>query len=445
MLNSFKKLLSFQADQRGHVGITFGMIFVPAIMFVGGAIDFGIAYKSQQKVQSAADAAVLAAVATPQGTSNEARQQLATAVFNANVSELGGVAATATANGTSVTLTANGSIQTSFLKIANIDTLRIGGSSGANVSSTTTTVATEGGKACLLALDPSATNGFKSQGTPNVDYTGCWAHTNSTSAAAVDGGGSAVVVGQGTSAVGGVSSEALSVYTPAPVGNQQVIPDPFATVSAYVTPYSSYRSTFVAPSISTTCKASNLDLKKGTFSLEPGRYCGGINIQAHAKVTFAPGEYIIDNGEFNVQSGSSVSGSDVLFYFSGAAARFTIIGGGAVNLKGRTTGPSDKQGFLFIAHPNAWRGLTSNIQGGGTFNMEGMIYTPTQNILITGNGDANQGSNMFGIVAKSFEFRGNGIYRFKPWNSASNMPNILPTRQTTTTTTVSTPALTVSN
>lgn len=442
MLTNIRKL---RKDERGHVAITFGMIFVPAIMFVGGAIDFGIAYKAKQRVQAAADAAVLAAVSMPQGSSNQAREAVASSIFTANIGTELSITPNAVANGTSVSVTATGAVFTSFLKIANIDAITISGRSNGAVSSGSTTTTVEGGKVCLLALDPSATNGFKSQGTPNVDYTGCWAHTNATSAEAVDGGGSAVVVGQGTSAVGGVTTAAMSVYTPAPIGSQAVVPDPFATVSAYVTPYSSYTPTFTPPSIPSTCKASNLNLKKGTFVLEPGRYCGGINLQAHATVTLEPGVYIVDNGEFNVQSGASITGTDVLFYFHGAAARFTVIGGGTVNLKGRTSGDNDKKGFLFIAHPNAWRGLTSNIQGGGTFNMEGVIYTPTQNILVTGNGDANQGSNMFAIVAKSFEFRGNGIFRYKPWSSASNMPNILPNRVTTTTITVTTPVLSSAN
>jgi hypothetical protein len=244
---------------------------------------------------------------------------------------------------------------------------------------------------------------------------------------AIAGGGNAVVTGDGTSAVGGVSSSASGVYTPAAVGAASVVDDPFATVGAYVTPTSSYAPTFTPPVIPNVCKASSLDLKKGTFDLEPGRYCGGINLQAQAIVTFAPGVYIVDNGVFNVQSGASITGSNVLFYFSGAAAKMTVIGGGSVNLKGRTTGNS-YPGFLFIAHPDAARGQTSNIQGGGTFKMEGMLYMPTQNILVTGNGTANTTSNFFAMVAKSFEFKGNGIFNYKPHTAASGMPDIMPVK-----------------
>ena len=437
-------------DRRGNVAITFGLMIIPAVMFVGGAIDFGRAYQTKQKIQAATDSAVLAAAAMPSGTSSQDRQTRAQSLLSANTAGIAGITPTVTVNGNTISVQAIAAQPTSFLKIARIDSLSVSARASGSVAyasttqTTTTQTTVNGGYACLLALDPSAANGMISQGTPNVDYTGCWAHTNSTSASAIAGGGSAVVTGAGHSAVGGVSSTALGVYTPTPVGNQAVIPDPFATVSAYATPTSSYQSTFTPPSIPDTCKASSLNLKKGTFEIEGGRYCGGINIQAGATVNFKPGVYIVDNGQLNIQSGATVTGSDVLFYLYGTASGFQMIGGGqgSINLKGRTSGSSDLKGFLLIAHPNAWRGLTSNIQGGSSFTMEGMIYAPTQNIIITGNGDSNASSNMFAMVAKSFEFRGNGLFRFKPWSSSSTLPNILPARTTTvdvqTETTVST-------
>lgn len=445
MAKKLSRIATFNNDKRGNVAITFGLTIIPAVMMVGGAIDFGQAYKTKHRIQNAADAAVLAGTAMPAGTTTQARRSQALSVFTANLNGISGVTpvVTVSTDGKTVSIQANGSVNTSFLKLAHLDTLNVGGAASSTVVYTTTTSTStetttgEIGRACLLALDPNATNGLISQGTPNVNYAGCWAHTNSASASAIAGGGSASVVGAGHSAVGGVTSNATGVYSPAAVGGAAVIADPFATVGAYVIPYSSYTPTFTPPAIPSDCKASNLSLKRNEFTLQPGRYCGGINIQAGATVTFEPGVYIIDNGEFNVQSGSTVTGTNVLFYYSGAAARFTIIGGGSVNLKGRQNG-SSYAGFVFIAHPNAWRGLTSNIQGGGTFNMEGMVYAPTQNVLITGNGTANTSSNFFALVAKSFEFRGNGIFNYKNWNSASNMPNIMPVKTAPVTTTVTT-------
>lgn len=424
-----KTLNRLSQDSRGSVGILFSLTSVSALVLAGGAMDFGSAYSTRNKIQRAADAGALAGAGlqAASGMSSaaveQARTTLATNVFKAN---LNGAVATpvVTVAGSDVSVAAVKAVNTSFLKIMQIDVINVSAISNASVAYTTPS--TGGGKVCLLALDPDATNGLKSQGTPHVNLANCWGHTNSTKTAAIDGGGSAVVTGAGFSAVGGVTSSANGVYAPHPTGGASVVNDPFATVGAYALP-AVYQPTFTPPTISSVCKASNLSLKKGTFTLEPGRYCGGINLQAGATVSLLPGAYIIDNGIFNVQSGSSISGTNVLFYFSGAAARMTIIGGGTVNLKGRQTG-SSYAGFLFIQHPDAWRGLTSNIQGGGTFNMEGMVYMPTQNILITGNGDSNGSSNFFAIIAKSFEFRGNGIFNMKTYNSASNMPDIFPTK-----------------
>lgn len=410
------KINQFHKDERGQVAVAFGLAVTPLLLLVGSAVDISRATSAQESIQRAADASVLAALSMPADASAGERQARAENTFHANFKN-GTATPSVSASETSVSLTVTYNMPTTVLRIAQIDSLAVYGESRGDAN------VTESNRACLLALDPNAVNGFKSQGTPNVDYTGCWAHTNSTSGAAVDGGGSAVVTGDGTSAVGGATAAANAVYTPVPSTNAAKVDDPFAYVGAYES--AAYSPKFTPPTISSTCKASNLNLKKGNFTLQPGRYCGGINLQAQANVTFDPGVYIIDNGIFNTQSGSSVQGSNVLFYFSGANARMTIIGGGTVNLKGRQSG-SSHEGFLFIAHPNAWRDGTSNIQGGGTFNMEGMVYMPTQNMLITGNGDSNANSHFFSIVAKSFEFRGNGIFRYKPHDSSSNMPDIMP-------------------
>lgn len=411
---------AFKSDQRGNVGIIFGAALTPMVMFVGGAIDLGQAIAAQGQMQRASDAAVLAAAAMSPDTAAADRMERAEQVFKANTLKLANVKTDISIGEASATIKASYNMPTHFLKIAHVENVNV------TVSASASGNLDDMGRACILALDPVAEYGLKSQGTPNIDYTGCWAHTNSNSKTAIDGGGSATVVGEGHSAVGSVTTAAKSVYSPLPIANSGIVADPYAKVGAYETPYSSYTPTFTPPSVTQTCKANNLNLKKGTFTLSPGRYCGGIHMQAQAKVTFEQGIYVIDNGDFTTQSGASITGSNVMFYFNGTGATATIIGGGTVNLKGRQSGNS-YEGFLFIQNPSAARGDTSNIQGGGTFNLEGVIYMPTQNMLITGNGDANASSNFFSIVAKSFEFRGNGIFRLKPHNSASNMPDIMPT------------------
>src|SRR5690606_23674331 len=52
---------SLIGDERGSVAIQFGMIFVPLLGIAGIAADYGRALHTRQEMQSAADAAALAA------------------------------------------------------------------------------------------------------------------------------------------------------------------------------------------------------------------------------------------------------------------------------------------------------------------------------------------------------------------------------------------------
>lgn len=457
----FARLTSaLRCDERGQVMLTFGLSIIPCVMFVGGAIDFGNAYSARQKIQRAADAGVLAAVSMGYGTPEQDRKDMATNVFNSNVAGIGGIASTTSIDGNVVTLAAVAAYPTAFLKIAHIDSLNISGSAAGTVSynsttSTTTTETAASAKVCILALDPgNDVKGIAAQGTPTINYANCWAHTNSTmvggspSSGAIQGGGSGTVTGAGHGAVGGLSTNVVGVYSPAAVGNQAVIADPFATNAggAYATS-GTYTTSFTAPAIPSSCTGgTGLKLQKGTFTIYPGKYCNNLSIMAGATVNMMPGDYIIENGAFDVQSGATLTGNGVTLYFNQTNfshnkydTYFQVIGGGTVNLVARSTGwttaENSRKGFLIIMHPNANKDGTSRIQGGGILKMEGMVYAPRQNIKITGNGDtqaaSNANSDMFALVAKSFEFDGNGVFNLKKKGATTSLPDIVPTKQTT--------------
>ena len=419
--------LRLARDERGNVAVMFGLMAVPLMLFVGGAVDFGTAMREQSKLQSAADAAALSAASEINAT-NEARISKGEAIFAANNTSQSAadVQPDISVTSSNVTVTAETHIPTSFLTIMHIDDLEIKAHSTAKWRSTATTTESNGQKICLLALDPQSNDGIHIQGNNEVNYQDCWGYTNSVKPTAINAVGSvATALGAGHCAVGGYVGEHNN-FSPAPKTSCPTVADPFARVGAYELT-ASYSPTFTPPAVPATCKSQNLNLKKGTYTLDPGRYCGGMNFQAHAAVTLNPGIYIIDDGLFNVQSGASVTGTNVIFYFRGANARMTMIGGGTVNLKGRSSG-SSYEGFLFIAHPDAWRGLESNIQGGGTFNLEGLLYMPTQRIEVAGYGDVNNSSRYFGMVAKDFYFRGNGKFTLKKYGGdttlADKMPNL---------------------
>lgn len=417
MIKKLRPLLSSTAaDERGNVAIQFAALVIPAVMLIGGSVDVGRAFQAKMELQSAVDAAALAGASMVDAT-NAARIDAAQKVFLANTATLTTAEAQVSVNNGVVSLTATGSVSNSFLQIMNLAKFDLDATSAAKNGYEVSPGSTNLGKACLIALDPSSDDGLHIQGDNDLKFEECWSYVNSTKPTAINANGSqATAVGEGHCAVGGLDIPHNN-YSPAPRAQCVPIADPFATVSAY-DPAQAYQSTFTAPTIPSSCKSDKLNLKKGTFTLEPGRYCGGINMQAQAKVTLQPGIYFIDNGTLNVQSGASLQGENVLIYLTGANAKIQLIGGGTVNLKGRQVG-SSYTSFLVIQHPTANRNGISNIQGGGSFNLEGVVYMPTQQIEVAGNGDINGTSRYFGMIAKDFYFRGNGKFYLKTKEGAS--------------------------
>ncbi len=415
---------TFKRNERGNVAIIFAMAMVPVALLSGGTVDYGRTLNQRAKLQAAAEAAAFAA-AMPTELSEDERKEIARKTFVGNVtnSSLANVSPVVTVDGNKVKVDASTKVQTPFLNLAHIPSLDIAGIAEVEGGDVVSNDAP--GKICLLALDPQSDDGIHLQGGNEVKYPDCWAHTNSTKSTAINAvGDRAKAEGAGHCAVGGYT-QTHDTFSPRPTAGCREVKDPFANVGAYGN--QTYSPTFTPPTLAVTCKASNLNLKKGAFTLDPGRYCGGINVQAGARVTFNPGIYYIDNGEFNVQSGASATGSNVMFYLAGPASRMQLIGGGTVDLKGRSKSAS-YQGFLVIQHPDANRGGESNIQGGGTFKIQGVVYMPTQRIEVSGNGDVNNtGIDVFGMVAKDFYFRGNGVFNAKKHSGAGVLPDIMPT------------------
>ncbi len=408
------------ADPGGNAGIIFGLLAVPIVALGGSGFDIGRAIIAEHQMQSSADAAVLAGASLPQSATTQQRTEAALKVFNANIGD-SEIIPKIVVNQSTVALKVGQKVPTSFLKLAHVDEIEVSAESSATARYANPK---SSNKVCLLALDPASKVGIHIQGANKISYLKCWAHTNSGEDKAINANGSnAKAIGDGHCAVGNYNVDHDN-FSPMPTAGCREIEDPFATVGAYEK-VKIYQPKFSPPPIPNHCKHRNLVLNGGVFVLEPGKYCGGINIQAHATVMFKEGIFVVDDGLFKVQSGSHVHGTNVLFYFRGPNARMTIIGGGLVNLAGRRTGFSH-EGFLFISHPDAWRGGEWNIRGGGAFKLEGMLYAPTNRIEVAGNGHVNGNSKYFGMVAKDFYFRGNGEFHLKVHDGVSQVPDIMP-------------------
>jgi len=179
-----------------------------------------------------------------------------------------------------------------------------------------------------------------------------------------------------------------------------------------------------------SCDFTNTRVKKqdGAVALSPGVYCGGIDVQTQATVSFASGLCIIKDGELTFSSGSAVTGDGVTFYFTGAHTVLTVISSATVDLSAPTSGPYE--GFVFIQDPtsNPYQstGKTNEIQGGGSIQIVGTIYLPTQPITISGNGEFGINSPMMPIIADTILVTGSGAKTIQLDQSAANMWQQLP-------------------
>lgn len=118
---SFRTLLSNLARNRaGNIAMFFGFAALPAMMAVGGAVDFMNASRTKARLQGAADAAAMAAMAT-RGQSNTEREAVATNIFNQNVNAFHstqGATASVTVSRGVATVTSTYNMPTAMLKIA---------------------------------------------------------------------------------------------------------------------------------------------------------------------------------------------------------------------------------------------------------------------------------------------------------------------------------------
>ncbi|HUS97259.1 MAG TPA: TadE/TadG family type IV pilus assembly protein [Hyphomicrobiaceae bacterium] len=323
---------NFAKDTRGATAILFALVAVPAITFVGAAIDYGQALSAKTRLQAATDVAVAAGAGLP-ATANQNRSQAALAVFNSNMTGANFAATTPViqASNSGVTVTASATVPTAFMGVVGINSIEVTARAKARSQ------IQNGGVACLLALNPSTPDGLHMQGINKVSSPDCWAWVNSTNSTSINATGAASGTAQGFCTAGQVS------------GAEHFHPTPYSGCDPMADPFYAKFENFNVP---TGCTANNLQLSSGTHTLQPGVYCGNTIIKPQANVTLAPGLYVMRDGYFQVQANSSVTGNGVTLFFYGQNTKMEVRGGGSLDLKAPTSG--DLAGFVIVDRKFDW-------------------------------------------------------------------------------------------
>lgn len=380
---------------------------LPLFAFVGAAIDFSRASAAKVSMQGALDAA---AVAMAKGASNADQALLnakLSAYFDANFqnADVGNVQTSMTTSSTSagygVNLVGTGAIKTKFAGALGLSSL--------NVTVRSSAVLTSDGLGCVLSLNPHASETTTGQGSTSVVLNGCSLYDNSDSQTALAVGGSAAITALSVGVVGNLTGAANITTTQGIRTGIGVVSDPYA--SSFFPGFSG-------------CTVMNFN-GKDTITIDPGVYCGGMSINAGAKVTLNPGLYYLDGGNLMVNGGGTLTGNNVTLIFTSqnknGFATATINGNANISLTPPKTGPT--AGIVIFGDRRIPAGTTFKFNGGSTQYLGGAVYVPTGTINFSG-GAAN-GSSCTQIIGDVVNFTGNSSlalncsqYGTKPFSAA---------------------------
>ncbi|WP_224513413.1 pilus assembly protein TadG-related protein [Mesorhizobium sp. CA8] len=242
---------------------------------------------------------------------------------------------------------------------------------------------TDASKACIEALNPSASQAALFSGSTSVKLTGCVIMANSIANDAIKVQGSASLQADCLISGGGVVlNNPVPMVCKTPITHALPAADPFASLPA--------------PATSNPCQKINGN--KTTQTIQPGTYCSGMSLNGN--ITLSPGVYVVQ-GDLKINAGAVIQGSDVTIYMAGSNT-VSMNGNATVTLAAPTTGTYS--GVLFYGDRTG-TAAQSTFNGTATSLLTGAIYFPRQQVNYLGNFSGKNGCTQ--IVADTIQWSGN--------------------------------------
>lgn len=375
-------LSRFSGDPSGNVAMIFALSAALLLAAGGGAVDFMRMGAERASMQEAADAAALAA-ARLLHRSEADRNRAAQKLFARNFADLPAEERPRlqlSYSGETVTASASRAMPTTLLAVI--------GKPALDVSVTSAAAKASSSPVCILALDTSAPNGFEIYGNASLVANHCAAASNSRDHRGMRLYGAATASASEFGVVGGYEGD--------------FAPQPQTGIAPLVDPYRDLR----LPTPGACAGVGSL--KRGTFTLDPGAYCGGIDIGSGAVVRLNPGLYIVQEGEFRVQAGARVEGDGVTIAFVGKGATLFLQGGAQLSLKAPDTGAF--KGIVLFSESTSPHVEWLTVSGGATLEYEGTLYLPTHEIWLkspaTDDAVLKAKTTEYGLIAKRIWVQG---------------------------------------
>ena len=432
----------FLHSSQGNLTMIAALGSIPVIAAAGMAVDFARISRVHDEMQLVADGATLAAAGARNltGTSDNMKTQrvaIATNYMTSGLKKLTDVDVvdnpTITATGSSVSISVKATVKGSFMNVLGAikSDATIGNVGGANVAGTkdrsygikvtSQTSWTEGASLlCMLVLNPSSSSALEIQGTADILAPGCTVWVNSSSNSALYENGNATLTAKKICVNG--NYQGTKYYPDLPKigsGNCPVYPDPLA--AKFATDYATAWA--AAPTVAVSSSPIG-----GTLTIAPGKHTGSVTVNNGGRVTLSPGVHFFIDGTLNIKAGGEVfatggvtiviTKTNVSVPVTNTSSKITVQAQGNLSIKAPASGPF--AGIAIAQHKNVITGTlktnSNKILGGGSVQITGLVYYPSQFLYITGAGIGTVASPekiatttpQFAIVADKVMIEGNG-------------------------------------
>jgi Flp pilus assembly protein TadG len=380
-------------QEHGQVLALVTMSMVILLGFLALAVDVGTLWSERRQMQTATDAAAVAAAVALREGDDVTTAGRSAASHNSFTNGSSSVSVTINNPPASGPYAGNASYveaiveqpqPTYFLRALGYTTVDV---------STRAVSGEINGPACMYALDPTDSKTFSESGGTSSIVANCGLLVLSTDTDGLDVSGGGTLSASSIGVVATAYNNSSSTISPTPVTKIAPFGDPLAGVAA--------------PSVG-ACNALTTSghgySSTGGDTISQGTYCGGITVSGGKTLNLNPGTYVLMGGGLTVSgSSSNLVGTGVTFYNTvwtssypaslkvGNSNQYKPIvfsGGSATDLTAPSSGPL--QGILFFQDRNLPSGDTgpsgpqNTISGGSGAIITGAMYFPTTPLYFSG-------------------------------------------------------------
>jgi hypothetical protein len=408
---------SFGANSKGNITVMMLGIMAVGAFIVGGIVDYMSLSNQKRDLQGVADRAAIAAaqeLVVFKGTDGRV-QSVAEAFVNASYAGPHETNAQIIEDGKAVRVTITADAKTYFPgPIGSVESVDAG--AVAEIAG--------GGYVCMIGLDPKAASTIHMSDKARVTAEKCAIYSNSKNKESLTLHNLSRVKAELVCVAGGISGPNSAVTPNKPITDCPALQDPLRDrpepnvgllecdnlLGGVLGGKKSLTDSLLGKGgvVSGLTEGGDLVgkiapglLVTGKDELEPGVYCGGINVVG-GDVTLKPGTYVLNNGGLVVANGGKLKGENVGFYLTGVAGLSTIqfAPSSTISLTAPKTG--DMAGMLFFEDRDVLFKFPHVIASNNARNLVGTIYLPGNTLEIDAKNPIADQSDYTVIIAKQF-------------------------------------------